>query len=392
MRRLIGVLILSFLAILNVRAQGIEFIEGDWKAALAKAKEEKKLIFVDAYAEWCGPCKMMARTVFTQKAAGDFYNEKFINFKIDMEKGEGPAFGRKYPIRAYPTLMFIDYDGELVHQKVGSQSLTKLIALGETALGKVDRSEQYVEKYEKGDRSAEFIYNYLFALNQVGKPSLKIANEYLREPDGDLSSEINLKIIFESLLQLDSRIYTLFDQYKEGIKALYTQDQIDEKLLAAGNRTLETAIIFESPDVLLEAQQKIAAQCSPIIADAFRVKSEVTYARALGEDKAYAAALKEYNKEIAGKDNLNDDYDIVKEGLERLGDKKVNKELLQLMETITEYPDVSYQVWLAYADLLSRTGDDKAALKALDQAMEATENGRIRARIIKMRNQLDNKS
>ncbi|HKK75547.1 MAG TPA: thioredoxin domain-containing protein [Saprospiraceae bacterium] len=391
MQRMIGVLFLCLLGILDIQAQGIEFMEGDWKAALAKAKKEKKLIFVDAYASWCGPCKRMAATVFTQKEAGDFYNEKFINFKIDMEKGEGPAFGGKYPVRAYPTLMFIDYDGELVHQKVGAQTLTKLIALGETALSKVDRSEQYVEKYEKGDRSAELIYNYLFALNQAGKPSLKIANDYLREPDGDLASEINLKIIFEALLQVDSRVYTLFDQYKQGIKALYSQAEIDEKLLAAGNRTVQTAITFESPDILAEAQQKVAAQCSEAVADAFRIKSEIAYALVHGDDKAYASALKDYNKELAGADNINADYDIVKEGLDRLGDKKVNKELVKLMETIVGYPDVTYQTWLAYADVLSRTGDDKEALKALDKAKNMTKNGRIRAKIIQMRDQIEKK-
>lgn len=391
MQRLIGIFFLCSFMALNVQAQGIEFMEGDWKAALAEAKKEKKLIFVDAYASWCGPCKRMAATVFTQKEAGDFFNEKFINFKIDMEKGEGPAFGRKYPVRAYPTLMFIDYTGELVHQKVGAQNLTRLIALGETALGKVDRSEQYAEKYEKGDRSAELIYEYLYALNQAGKPSLKIANEYLREPDGDLASEINLKIIFEALLQVDSRVYTLFDQYKQGIKALYASEEINGKLLKAGNRTLETAITFESTDILQEAQQKIAAQCTEPVADAFRIKSELAYARVHGDDKAYASALKDYNKEVAGQDNINADYDILKEGLDRLGDKKVNKETIKLMEIIMEYPDVTYETWLAYADVLSRTGDEKAALQALDKAKSLTKNGRIRAKIMQMRDQLEKK-
>lgn len=391
MGRLIGMIMVSFLVLFKAEAQGIEFLEGDWKAALAEAKKERKLIFVDAYAAWCGPCKRMAATVFTQKEAGDFFNQKFINFKIDMEKGEGPSFGQKYPVRAYPTLMFIDYDGQLVHQKVGAQSLTNLISLGETALSKVDRSQQFAEKYEKGDRSAALIYEYLLALNQAGKPSLKIANEYLREPDGDLASEKNVKIIFEALLQLDSRIYTLYDQHKSGIKALYSQEKIDEKLLAAGYRTLETAIIFESPEILGEAQRKIAAQCSEEIAHTFRIKSEVAYALANGDDKAYAAALKEYNKELAGKDNISEDYDILKEGLDRLGDKKVNKELVKLMETITGYPDVTYQTWLTYAELLSKTGEIKEAKKALDKAKNLTDNGRIRIQIDRMRDQLEKK-
>lgn len=388
MQRLIITLLIGVVSIFNLSAQGIEFLEGSWKEALAKAEKEDKIIFVDAYASWCGPCKAMAARVFTQKEAGDYFNKNFINFKIDMEKGEGPAFGQKYPVRAYPTLMFIDYNGELVHQKVGGQSLTSLIELGKTALSMVDRSEQFAEKYEKGDRSATLVYNYIKALNQAGKPSLKIANEYLRSPDGDLKSETNLRIVFESLQQVDSRIYTLFDENKQLINAIYSKEEVDEKVLAAGYSTLETALTFESPELLAEAQQKVAAQCAESVADGFRLKSELTFARTFGDEKSYAAALKDYNKELADQSNITENYDIVKQGLERLGEKKVEKELIDLMETIVSSNSSTYEHWMAYAGILNRTGDTKAAIKALDQAKELTTNNGIRAKIDRMREQI----
>lgn len=42
---------------LSVCAQGITFREGSWKEILAMAKKENKLVFVDNYTSWCGPCK-----------------------------------------------------------------------------------------------------------------------------------------------------------------------------------------------------------------------------------------------------------------------------------------------------------------------------------------------
>ena len=114
------------------RTDGIQFTEASWREVLRKAKAEKKVIFLDAYASWCGPCKMLQKQVFTKKAVGDFYNGKFINVKMDMEKGEGPALSQVYPLEAYPTLLFIDSNGKVLKKFIGAPSAEDLIALGKS--------------------------------------------------------------------------------------------------------------------------------------------------------------------------------------------------------------------------------------------------------------------
>ncbi|MFM7401482.1 MAG: thioredoxin family protein, partial [Bacteroidota bacterium] len=98
----------------SVFAQGIEFFHGSWPEALTKAKSEEKLIFVDAFASWCGPCKRMAKESFPDPKVGELYNASFICLKIDMEKPENAEFAGKYPVSSYPTLFFIDADGKIV--------------------------------------------------------------------------------------------------------------------------------------------------------------------------------------------------------------------------------------------------------------------------------------
>lgn len=115
-------------------SQGINFEHGDWASVKAKAKQENKIIFIDFYTSWCGPCKMLSKNIFPQKTVGDFYNKNFINYKIDAEKGEGPALAQKYGVKAYPTLIFADATDKFLHQAVGGMSEAAFIELGKTAL------------------------------------------------------------------------------------------------------------------------------------------------------------------------------------------------------------------------------------------------------------------
>ncbi len=115
---------------------GIQFVELPWAKVLEKAKKEKKPIFFDAYASWCGPCKAMQKRVFTQPAVADYFNKNFINYKQDMEIGEGPTLASRYPIEAYPTLFFIDAKGTVIRQEIGGRNADDLIALGKAVIGK----------------------------------------------------------------------------------------------------------------------------------------------------------------------------------------------------------------------------------------------------------------
>src|ERR1700750_930968 len=65
---------------------GIQFAkDSSWQQVLIKAKKESKYIFVDCFATWCGPCRLMDRNVFTQKSVGDFINMHFIPVRVQMD-------------------------------------------------------------------------------------------------------------------------------------------------------------------------------------------------------------------------------------------------------------------------------------------------------------------
>ncbi|HEX4875092.1 MAG TPA: thioredoxin family protein [Chitinophagaceae bacterium] len=128
----------------------IHFVNGlTWAQIKAKALKEKKMIFFDAYATWCGPCKYMENSVYTQKAAGDFFNANFINVKMDMEKGEGLQLSEEFNISAYPTFLFFTPEGKLVHKYVGGMEVDEFVQLGKDAK---NPSKQYFTLKDKAQK------------------------------------------------------------------------------------------------------------------------------------------------------------------------------------------------------------------------------------------------
>ena len=111
-KRLIPLMVCLLLGGVAFAQGGVEFRDLTFDEALVKAKAEKKLVFVDCYTAWCAPCKAMAKDVFPQKAAGDFFNPRFISLKIDMEKDEGKELAQKWNIRVFPTYLILDPQGE----------------------------------------------------------------------------------------------------------------------------------------------------------------------------------------------------------------------------------------------------------------------------------------
>lgn len=115
---------------------GIQFKKESWNDVLKQAKKENKLIFLDIYATWCGPCKRLKSNTFSNEEVGKLYNQKFINVALDGEKGEGLTLAQKYGVRSYPTLLFLDGNGNIVVRTGGYHNSDEFIELGKTVAKK----------------------------------------------------------------------------------------------------------------------------------------------------------------------------------------------------------------------------------------------------------------
>lgn len=108
-----------------------------WTESLEKAQKtaakQKKLVFVDFYAEWCGPCKEMLRTTYSDKKVVSRMKH-FVPVLINVDKQ--PALARKYNVEAIPNAVFLDAKGNVVQRAVGYHDAAAFLKVADAAAKK----------------------------------------------------------------------------------------------------------------------------------------------------------------------------------------------------------------------------------------------------------------
>ena len=228
----------------STNAQGIQWQTGNFESILNKAKAQKKLIYVDIYTTWCTPCKQMDAEVFTNANVGKIFNDNFINYKIDGEKGEGKDLVEYFELESYPTSMFIDGDWNVIQKLEGFRPVERLLESAEKMKerGKINGSDDELEKaYMKGRRDALFLLEYIKVRQLQKMDNSMILDEYLNKITPEqLKSESTLKLITENASQLRGRAFDyLMSRKTEPIIERKIKGIISQNLTKAGNQKNE---------------------------------------------------------------------------------------------------------------------------------------------------------
>lgn len=198
-----------------------------WQQILDKAKKENKFIFLDAYASWCGPCKWMAKEVFPTPEVGNAVNPFYVSAKIDMEKGEGVALAKKYNVRNYPTYLFFNATGELVHRSLGSMPAKDFITLCQNSLKPEHQFISLKKQYEAGNRDTAFLRNFAEKANDaqdsLAQPALV---QFLAATNYDLTPA-NMHLISYMTNSLHDTGYSIILANKEKFIATIGKQEIE---------------------------------------------------------------------------------------------------------------------------------------------------------------------
>jgi thiol-disulfide isomerase/thioredoxin len=237
---------------------GIKFQTGKtWAQLKAEAKSSNKLIFLDAFTSWCGPCKAMAKDVFTLQSVGEVFNTKFINAKIDMEIGEGVNIAQEYKVAAYPTLLFIDGNGKLIHKVLGYKTGPALLDAAKNSSDPFHQYSALVEAYDKGTIAESSLKNLVDVLDDAGdsEKAAEVVAKVLQK-NKNWMDEPQLGLVVKYTLDIESDQFKFLSDNEEKISKISGYEEISDQL----NRIVRTAVVQKTLNTGTNVLDLVAAK------------------------------------------------------------------------------------------------------------------------------------
>ncbi|GAB3922042.1 DUF255 domain-containing protein [Larkinella terrae] len=211
MKQFSSLLIVVWLTVGLVAAQGVQFRKEALPTVFEAARKAKKPVFIEVYSETCHVCQSFIPT-FQDKSVGKFYNSRFINSKIDISAKSTVAFLDKNHlfVPSLPLFLYMDAKGNLIHMAMSNNTVDEVIRHGTTALNPEIRSSAMAKRYEGGERSANFLIDYgmLARVTRDTVTNIKVMNDYAtRQAANTYTSPTNWLVLQKLILDIDNPMF-----------------------------------------------------------------------------------------------------------------------------------------------------------------------------------------
>lgn len=235
-----GLFCLSMPAMLQAESAWLDSLEKGEKIA----RKNGKPILLDIYADWCGYCRRMQARVYPNNSVSK-QTDKFVKVRLNGEKH--PAIMRKYKVRGFPTIVFLNQFGSLLDTVRGYRSVSQFQQKLRDVLVRVDKTRNILDQI-KGDPESVHL-QYKAGLFYYENNKLREARQYFekavrssdrRAPESKRDALFNLAVVY-----MDSKDYrgainywssylgqypeqgqdTIYAYYYRGIAYYYVSDR-----------------------------------------------------------------------------------------------------------------------------------------------------------------------
>lgn len=367
MKQIVFILTLMATA-LFCSAQGqVNFFEGTWEEAFAKAAEEDKHVFVDSYTDWCYWCKVMDKETFTDKAIADYLNEEFVAIKVDMEKGFGTSVAMKFRVRAFPTLLFFNPQGQIIEKKPGFEKDNAKFLEHLKGIRADKRPQVYAFASQNFDLDYPAFLEGVFGVGgKRARTNAETVDAWLDETD-DLYNEVAWTALTQCPTGEKYKQHMLDNSEK--YIGLYGAQEFDgfvsnvvySKVSAAGKEG-DKQMLDEAIGILNKYYTNEEDKADMVSS------FEMSYMKATEDWEGYTMKADKLIREGALEENLGLANSVAWTLYEKCDDPKCLKMMEEWMNKVVEL-EPNYMFLDTYAALLYKNGDMPKAKKYAEQAI-----------------------
>jgi thioredoxin-related protein len=230
---------------------GIHFLESkNWQEVLAKAKVEKKFVFVYCTATWSKPCREMEKSTYQSEQVGDLTQKNFICIKVQMDTTtqddehiktwypDANILMRKDDINTFPSFLFFGPDGNILHRSFGYMDSTNFIVLLKDALTPNKQYYTLLTRYESGEKDYSSMAYLVGLERELGNRNLAdtISADYLQNylytlSDSKLLTKDNIIFMMSAVKSSKERGFRFFYQHVGEIDQLMNRNNYAETLV-----------------------------------------------------------------------------------------------------------------------------------------------------------------
>ncbi len=255
-------LMILFPFVMNAQVAFVEVTTlQEMEAVQKKASDQQLMLFVDVYATWCGPCKMMDRDVYTDPAVAEYMNANFISVRMDGETDYGRVYAAAQELEGYPSMFIFNMNGEPISRVVGFTPAEQLVSTLKATVDGYKEIRIYQAKYQRGTLEEVEFAAYIAALRSMGnkKEADKLGDEYLEQVIGEKLSDNDIGVVAYRM-DLDDPWWPEFSSDPDRLRTVLGDDYMlaMEKIY---NASLVKAIEEENIGLI----SKMANELAPLV-------------------------------------------------------------------------------------------------------------------------------